>query len=385
MDLNLYKDLFRDREENYINLQPIQRGGVLTPAARKAVMKFADGYSVCDYCLKGRLDMIQKPPVQQFNADLAEFLGMDDSRVTAGARAAKRIVMDSLEGDTVIVDSLAHYTTYVSAEAGGKGVTEVPHSGFPEYRMDLDAYAQKIEETKNVAGVLLTHVDYLYGNMNDLKKVGDICGEYDVPFIVNGAYTAGIMPIDGKALGADFVIGSGHKSFAAAAPTGVLAVTEEWAKKAFRTSNVVGDWSKRKFPIKEIELLGCTVMGAPLISLMASFPEVVERVKHFDEEVKKANYFADQLKKIKGTQLLGQNPHQHTLMHFKTPAFNEVSQEHKRKGWFLYDELKKRKISGIQPGLTEHFKLNTYGFTWDQIKYAGEAFVDIGEKYNLLD
>jgi Cys-tRNA synthase (O-phospho-L-seryl-tRNA:Cys-tRNA synthase) len=36
-------------------------------------------------------------------------------------------------------------------------------------------------------------------------------------------------------------------------------------------------------------------------------------------------------------------------------------------------------------GLTQHFKLNTYGVTWDQIKYAADVFLDIGEKYGILE
>lgn len=385
MNLDIYRNLFRDREENYINLQPIQRGGVLTPEAKKALIKFADGYSVCDYCLKGRLDMITTPPIQQFTKDLAEFLGMDEARVVPGARQAKRVIIDSLPGETIIVDPLAHYTTYVAAEAAGKKVTEVPHSGPPTFQVDLDAYAQKIEETKDPAAVLLTHVDYLYGNLNDPEPVAKAAKKAGVPFILNCAYTAGIMPIDGKGIGADFIVGSGHKSFASAAPTGVVATTEEYAGEVFRLSQVVGDWSGRKFPIKEVELLGCTVMGVPLITMMASFPHVVERVKHFDEEVKKTRYLIDALKKIKGTAVKGQDPHNHTLFHVETPAFYEVSKNHKRRGWFLYDELKKKKITGVQPGLTKHFKLNTYGATWEQVKYAADVFLDIGEKYGILE
>jgi Sep-tRNA:Cys-tRNA synthetase len=83
--------------------------------------------------------------------------------------------------------------------------------------------------------------------------------------------------------------------------------------------------------------------------------------------------------------LRGQEPHNHPLFHVETPAFYEVSQTHKRKGWFLYEELKKKKITGVMAGLTQHFKLNTYGVTWDQIKYAADVFLDIGEKYGILE
>jgi len=33
--------------------------------------------------------------------------------------------------------------------------------------------------------------------------------------------------------------------------------------------------------------------------------------------------------------------------------------------------------------LTKHFKLNTYGLTWDQVKYVKDAFLDIASKYSM--
>ena len=46
--------------------------------------------------------------------------------------------------------------------------------------------------------------------------------QYDIPFLYNGAYTVGVQPVDGKKIGADFVVGSGHKSMASVAPSGVI-------------------------------------------------------------------------------------------------------------------------------------------------------------------
>jgi Sep-tRNA:Cys-tRNA synthetase len=387
--LNLQREFAR---KDYINLNPIQRGGILTEEARKALVEFGDGYSVCDWCppKAARLDMIQNPPIKDFLEDLACFLNMDVVRIVTRCREAKFIVFRMLgkPGDYVVVDSLAHYTTYLAAEAAGLKIKEVPHSGYPEYRLNLDAYAEKIEEVKKETGkppvaVLLTHVDSFYGNLNDASYVAKICHEYEVPFILNAAYTAGVMPIDGKNLDVDVLVGSGHKSWASSAPTGILALKEDLSKKILLRSSVVGDWSGRKFPIKELPLLGCTVMGAPLITLMASFPHIVKRVKNWNEEIKKARHLIEQLERIEGTKQLGVKPKNHTLVHVESLGFYKVSKSHKRRGFFLYDELKERKIVGIQPGLTKHFELNVYGLTWDQVKYVAESFLEIAKKYGL--
>ncbi len=391
--LGRYLGLKREfKEERYINLNPIQRGGVLTPEARKALLEFGDGYSTCDWCppKAARLDAIERPPIAQFMRDLAEFLNMDVARVVTRCREAKFITFTTLgePGDYVIVDSLAHYSTYIAAELARLKIKEVPHSGPPEFKLDLDAYADKIEEVKRETGklpavVLLTHVDYIYGNLNNAATVGEICKKYGVPFLLNAAYTAGVMPIDGKKLGADIIVSSGHKSWAASAPTGILALKEELVDKMLEKSKVVGDWSERKFGLKEYALLGCTVMGAPLISLMASFPHVVERVERWPQEVDQARYLVEQLERIEGTKQLGVKPKQHTLIHMETKGFYKASQTHKRRGFFLYDELKRRGIVGIQPGLTKHFKLNTYGLTKAKVEHVAKAFLEIAKDQGL--
>ena len=391
--LEKYLNLQREfKEERYINLHPIQRGGVLTDAARKALLEFGDGYSTCDWCppKAARLDAIKRPPIAQFMQDLAEFLGMDVARVVTRCREAKFIAFATLgePGDYVVVDGLAHYSTYTAAELARLKVKEVPHSGHPEFKLDLGAYADKIEEVKRETGklpavVLLTHVDYLYGNLNDAAAVGKICKKYGVPFLLNAAYTGGVMPIDGKKLDVDILVSSGHKSWAASAPTGILALKAELVDRVLARSKIVGDWSGRKFLLKEYALLGCTVMGGPLISLMASFPHVVERVERWPQEVERARYLIEQLERIEGTRQLGVKPKQHTLTHMESEGFYKVSQTHKRRGFFLYEELKHRGIVGIQAGLTKHFKLNTYGLTKAKVERVAKAFLEIAKDQGL--
>lgn len=391
--LGKYRNLKRDfSEEDHVNLQPIQRGGVLSEEAMRAIIEFGDGYSTCDWCppKSARLDAIEKPPIKEFYKDLAEFLGMDISRVVTRCREAKFIAFRMLgaPGDYVVFDGLAHYSSYIAAELAGLRVKEVPVGGPPGYKVDLNAYAAKIEEVKSETGrlpaaVLLTHVDYQYGNVNDAELVGKIARDYGVPFILNCAYSAGVMPVDGNKVLADVITGSGHKSWAASAPTGILALSKSLEEKLLKRASIQGDITSRSFMSKELALLGCTVMGAPLLTLIASFPSVVERVEKWDEEVEKARLLVGELERIEGVKQLGERPKKHTLMHFETGPFFSVSQTHKRKGYFLYDELRERKIVGIQPGLTKHFKLNTYGLSWEQVRYVAQAFLEIAEKYGL--
>ncbi len=298
----------RTREEEYINIHPIQAAGRLTPEARKAIIAYGDGYSTCDYCRKPfRLDKITKPAILDFHGQLAQWLNMDQARVVPGARRGFQAAVSAVaeKGDSVIVSALAHYTEFLAVEQAGAVVKEVPKN--EKNIITAEATAQKIEEVRQKTGklpvlIMIDHFDYMFANEHDVYGIAKVAKQYGIPFLYNGAYTVGIAPVDGKKIGADFVVGSGHKSMASVAPSGVLATTNEYAAKVFRTTQMVGDVTNRKFGIKEVENMGCTLMGGTLLSMMASFPTVVERSKHWDEEVKKSNYFLEQFQPRRGQQ-----------------------------------------------------------------------------------
>ncbi|MCW3141728.1 MAG: O-phospho-L-seryl-tRNA:Cys-tRNA synthase [Methanophagales archaeon] len=379
----------RTREEEYININAIQPGGRLTPEARKALIAYGDGYSVCDKCLEGRLDKIRKPPVDEFHTELADFVGMEEARVVPGARRGFQAVASSLldKGDVVIVSDLAHYTEFLAVENVGGVIKEVP-SGEKNI-ITGDAVADKIESVKDATGklpklIIIEHFDYQFGNEHDVYGVGKVAKEYGIPFLYNGAYSVGMVPVNGKEIGADFVVGSGHKGMAAVAPSGILATTEEWAPKVFRPSHIVGDVTGREFEHKEPEMLGCTLMGGTLLSLMASFPKVKERVKRWEEEVKKSNYFIREFLRIEGNKVSSEYPRKHTLSKVDTrDSFDRIARTHKKRGFFLSDELKRKGIVGEFAGSTRVWELNTYGLNWNRIKYLSDAFIEIAEKYDL--
>lgn len=362
-----------------INIDPLQTGGLLTEAAKQALMEWGDGYSVCDYC-GGVLDLIKKPPIQEFvHGALPEFLGCDEARVTNGARESKFAVMHSMgkSGDWLVLDGLAHYSSYVAAERAGLNIKAVPHSGSPEYNLDPEGYGTAIEEVIRESGkppalALITYPDGSYGNVPDAKKIASICHEYDVPLLLNGAYAVGRMPVNGKEIGADFVVGSGHKSMAASGPVGVLGVSEEYAPIVFRKSV--------HNKAKEIELLGCTARGATIMTMIASFPEVVKRVRNWDQEVENARWFSSRLQDM-GFLQRGQNPHNHDLMFFEAPRFYEISQNVKKGRYFLYKELKSCNIHGIKSGLTRYFKLSTFGVGREKLGVVVDSFEEILKKY----
>jgi Sep-tRNA:Cys-tRNA synthetase len=364
----------RREHKRLINLMPLQTGGILTDAAREALIEFGDGYSVCDFC-QGSLCDVANPPIRDFVQELLpQFLGCEVATITHGAREAKFMVMHSLAkpGDSILVDANRHYTTVVAAERVGLNVIEVPNSGHPEFKVDVNEYAALIKEHAPKL-ILLTYPDGNYGNLPDARRLGEISQEYNIPYILNGAYAVGRMPVSMQEIGADFIIGSGHKSMASAGPAGVMGMKKKWEEIVLRKSG--------KYRNKDIELLGCSIRGVPLITLMASFPYVKERVQHWDEQVSKAQWFSAELEKL-GFIQLGERPHRHDLLHFDAPALYEISKRVREKGYFVYKELKERGIWGPQPGLARSFKLSAFAADRQQLGFVIDSFKVILSKYS---
>jgi len=377
---NIIQDIkLRDWEEEYININPLQTGGRTYPETRKAIISYIDGYSTCDWC-KGALGITDKPPIREFLDEVSKFLGMDYTMLTNGCREAKFAVLHALTnpGDSVVIDGNKHYTTYVAAERARVRIYEVPSNGYPEYRIKPEDYVTVIENVKKETRLLpklvfLTHVDGNYGNLVDAEKVAEICKEYNVPFLLNTAYSSGRMPVNGKKIGADFIACSGHKSWAAGGGNiGLLSVSEQWKDKAIEYS--------KKYKVKPIEIIGCSSRGSSTLALMASFPHVKERVKYWDKEVENSRWLMKELEAI-GINQLGVKPTEHDLNFVESEKLFKISETHKKKHFYLYYELKDRGIVGIKAGLTKNFKFSTYGKTKEQIKHISWAFKDIVEKF----
>ena len=389
----------RNRYREAVIVNPLMTGGLLPSDVQERMIEngwLSVGYSVCFDCITGQSSLITKPPIRDFLADVAEFLGGEIAYHTFGCRAAQFAVMKTISdylrsnenrkhAGIVLTDSLCHYTTVIAAELSGLRIEEAPNTGSPEYKVSAESFQRKIEEIKNRTGKLpcliaVTHVDPYHGNLNPAEEIGKLAEEYGIPYMVNAAYTAGIMPLSMKDLHADFLTASAHKSMASLAPLGFLVMLNEWSARLLKLTigkKTLESKVKNKIPA----LFGCSIGGAPLISAMYSFQHVVDRVKRWNEELEKTRWFIREIERLDGVSLIGERPHNHHLMHFETPIFWEISNHHKRRGFFLAEEMTKRGIVGLQRGMSRHIKLSIYGLEWECVKRVKDAFFEIAEKY----
>lgn len=125
------------------------------------------------------------------------------------------------EGDEIILTELEHHANIVPWQllANDKHanikVAPIDDMG----RVDLCEFERLMNPRVKFASV--GHVSNALGTVQPVGEMCEIARRHGVPICIDGAQSAAHTPIDVKAMGADFFVFSGHKTFA---PTGIGAV-----------------------------------------------------------------------------------------------------------------------------------------------------------------
>ncbi len=161
---------------------------------------------------------------------VAAFIGAAETReivFTRGTTEAVNLVAQSYlrprlaEGDEIIVSEMEHHSNIVPwqlvAEATGARIRMLPMNDDGE--LQLDAYEPLFNERTRL--VAIGHVSNALGTINPVADIVATAHAHDVPVLVDGAQSVPHMPVDVRALGADFFCFSGHKM---CGPTGIGAL-----------------------------------------------------------------------------------------------------------------------------------------------------------------
>lgn len=161
---------------------------------------------------------------------LAElFHAGDPSRVAFTANSTESLNMAIFglfkPGDHVITTMLEHNSVlrplYLLEQAGVE-LTILPADGKGCIRYDDLKQALR----KNTRGIVCTHASNLTGNMLDIGRIGGVCRENDLLFLVDASQTAGVFDINIEEMGIDALCFTGHKSLLGPQGTGGIWVRE---------------------------------------------------------------------------------------------------------------------------------------------------------------
>ena len=84
----------------------------------------------------------------------------------------------------------------------------------------LEAFERALKA--GVEAAVCTHVSNVFGDILPIEGVAQLCREAGVPLVIDASQSAGVLPIDCKALGAAFVAMPGHKGLYGPQGTGLL-------------------------------------------------------------------------------------------------------------------------------------------------------------------
>lgn len=150
--------------------------------------------------------------------------------LTAGATMALNTVISGLlrPGDHCVVSSMEH-NAVMRPLLRLEGVTFDRLPGDSEGFVDVTALPALLRE--NTKLVVMAHGSNVCGTVQDAAAVGRICKERNIPFLLDGAQTAGHFPLDFEALGLSALAVPGHKGLLGPGGVGALLLRDELAQK----------------------------------------------------------------------------------------------------------------------------------------------------------
>ncbi len=152
------------------------------------------------------------------------------------------------DGDHIITTDLEHNSVSRPLRAmelaGRISLTRLRADGGGT--LDPDAVRRAI--TPRTRLVALTHASNVVGTIQPVADVGRITRAHDLLFLVDAAQTAGVVPIDVRAMHIDLLAFPGHKSLLGPTGTGALHVGRRARVRAWREGGTGGDSASETQP-----------------------------------------------------------------------------------------------------------------------------------------
>jgi len=191
------------------------------------------GRTGCDMALKAEemIHSTRRRLSDLFNPSLVQRGARKDPNrlvFTANATHALNLVIQGTlqAGDHVVTTATEHNSVIRPVNhMGRRGVTATFVKPDGEGYVDPEAIRRAI--TPRTRLVVVNHASNVIGVVQDLPAIGSVCREAGVPFAVDAAQTAGVLPIDMAAWGISFLAFTGHKGLFGPTGTGGLCVADD--------------------------------------------------------------------------------------------------------------------------------------------------------------
>ena len=119
----------------------------------------------------------------------------------------------------VVISGFEHNAVTRPLYAIGAHITVAGRRLF-EPQDTLEQFTAALKKGADVA--VFTHTSNVFGYVLPVEEMAHACRLYGVPFIIDAAQSAGVLPVRLKAFGADFIAMPGHKGLLGPQGTGLL-------------------------------------------------------------------------------------------------------------------------------------------------------------------
>lgn len=183
-------------------------------------------------------------------------------------------------------------------------------------RVDLEDNDRTVENferqiTDKTVMIACTHASNVCGRILPIKKLGALCRERGLKFLVDASQTAGVIPVNMKECNIDYLCMPGHKSLYGPMGTGILAAPNGEILETLVEGGTGSNSVSLDQPDFMPDRLESGTVNAPGIAGLRAGIEYVEKrgaLNIYKKEMAHALYLYDLLSKIKGVTLYTPRP-----------------------------------------------------------------------------
>jgi cysteine desulfurase/selenocysteine lyase len=252
---------------------------------------------------------------------VAAFLGLKDARgcvFVRGATEGINLVAESWgrahlrAGDEILLTHLEHHANIVpwqvAAERAGARVVVAPVT--PRGEVDLPAFRSLLSPRTRIAA--FSHVSNALGTVNPAAEMTRLAKAAGAAVLIDGCQAAAHFKVDVPALGCDFYVFSGHKTFG---PTGIGVL---WGRPELL--DAMPPYQSGGDMIRKVDFAGTTFREAPE-RFEAGTPDIsgaigLAAALDYFMPLQAAAHAHERLKGVKGLTIVGQAPEKVAVLSF---------------------------------------------------------------------
>ena len=171
-----------------------------------------------------------------------------------------------------------------------------------------ESFRRKIKENTKV--IIVNHASNVCGTIAPIQKIGELCREKNMVFVVDTAQSAGTLDINMEENNIDFLAFTGHKSLLGPQGIGGFLITKELAQKvepliAGGTGSISDQLTMPEFLPDKFESGTMNLPG--IIGLHAALGYIEETgiTKIHEEKMRLTDYFLERVKEFSEIKIVG--------------------------------------------------------------------------------